>query len=551
MAYFTIFSTEHMKLGPAQYNAADWLKIRPYKQITPYDNFFILRCRDIQTELKKGFGEWSKENDFGTDDLLRLTSIIGGYFEDFISEVGLWRAFTRYNEQLYGYPVPFYDLTDYDPDYVNTADVAFLIWKYLTDRTDLLMAPDRPMILNTAGVIVEMLEDYIDEAPATGFFETYLTVKPTDHFFVLKDKLGWLSKSSYLLGHEFGSKIAEAAKEAFTPQSIQNGTASHMAYMATEPFLFEKRSSFSALSAADWMAEAAHTTPALKDAIRQTQQGVAGLFRLVDERDKTCYSFQHLQTERVFEVRRDSFLNGKPLPDTRPGKTVVMMNIRPYTNGWHLSGILADVTNQYHRMNDTPRANFWAYSAEKQERMLEMVADHERSFKEFYKTSLVLFNSEAEYQQSTTDWMAYTNEHYAIKDSSRETPERQAEIERKVEAFKRASKAVAEDYGADTDIGLFFCPGIGTMIFTDIRQLAIDPLTAKNPTAKQIRDLYDYLTSSIQLPVATYLLDTYGSANFRFPISMSSIDVVRALPFLQRYYQPQEFGPPTPLITLV
>lgn len=50
---------------------------------------------------------------------------------------------------------------------------------------------------------------------------------------------------------------------------------------------------------------------------------------------------------------------------------------------------------------------------------------------------------------------------------------------------------------------------------------------------------------------ARYLLDTYGTRNFRYPITMSRVDAVRDAEFLWRFHSPDEFDAVYPKISLL
>ena len=42
------------------------------------------------------------------DELKRIALKLTLYFEDMVSEIGLWHSFVRKHQQLYGKPLPFY-----------------------------------------------------------------------------------------------------------------------------------------------------------------------------------------------------------------------------------------------------------------------------------------------------------------------------------------------------------------------------------------------------------------------------------------------------------
>ena len=59
-----------------------------------------------------------------------MSIIAASYFEDFVNDIGLWSALVRKHEELFGWALPFYDLSDYDKDYLNPQDFEFFLRYY-------------------------------------------------------------------------------------------------------------------------------------------------------------------------------------------------------------------------------------------------------------------------------------------------------------------------------------------------------------------------------------------------------------------------------------
>ena len=539
-----------MKLSPRIFNPADWLKTKPYKRLTTYDNFYVQRCRELY-ELLLDYEDWFAEVDMDRDELVELAGMLGCYFEDFTSEIGIWSAFVRYNQSLYGYPLPFYDLTDYDTDYINEADLAFLIWKYITNfyptRT---WAPDHPYIMEMAQDAFLILEETIDDAPATAFYEDYLTVKATDDFFLLKEKLGWFSISSYLLGAELAPKLQDTIDEnimTYPPEHI-----SKMIYMLSEPYTFSVRSSFSALNTAEWFAEVARCSPEVKDAIRQTQQGHTGNYQLVDDTNKIYYVFRHEQTDRLYRVRRDSLFGGKPLPGSATKSDLMAMNLRKWHNDWWLSGILISVPineDQRKAYQDKLVRDAWLYDDDKLASVREAEVGQERAFLACFGSPLAIFQNEKEYMAAADRLMEVSNQ-MNMKHDVVLPPGHEAKMQRRSEQFKEGNRLPPE-FRKAKDVSMFYRSGVGSMIFTNVKADAIDILTASAPTEKQRKELFEFMAISMNPDLGRYLLDTYGTHNFRYPIEASRVNAVRDIEFLWRFYSPDEFGPIYPMVSLI
>lgn len=144
----------------------DWLQLHPYKQSTPVDSYYTSianRIYDflIQTELV---------NSFEGDEAKQISIRLAAYFEDVISELGIWRTFITTHKALYGKYLPFYTPDDhYYDDEVNFEDVRFLLWHYTQQyhgyRKGTFVSPDNPVNEWTARLIYQLFCDEWTTAP--------------------------------------------------------------------------------------------------------------------------------------------------------------------------------------------------------------------------------------------------------------------------------------------------------------------------------------------------------------------------------------------------
>lgn len=56
---------------------------------------------------------------------LKISLNIAQYFEDIVGDLGIWASFTAKHQELYGKPLPFYeiDVEDYYPDELHEEDI--------------------------------------------------------------------------------------------------------------------------------------------------------------------------------------------------------------------------------------------------------------------------------------------------------------------------------------------------------------------------------------------------------------------------------------------
>lgn len=144
----------------------DWVQLHPYKQSNPVDSYYTSIANRIynimeQTELI---------NSFEGDEAKQVAIRIAAYFEDVISELGIWRAFLHKNKELYGKYLPFYTPDDhYYDDEVNAEDVRFLLWHFMQQyhgaRKGTFVSPDNYANEATALMIYKLFCDEWTTAP--------------------------------------------------------------------------------------------------------------------------------------------------------------------------------------------------------------------------------------------------------------------------------------------------------------------------------------------------------------------------------------------------
>lgn len=76
----------------------DWLKLHPYKTADDVDQYYTLLANKIYQEQEETcFNELFDDE----EDAKHLALCIAAYFEDVISGIGIWRAFTTECQKRY------------------------------------------------------------------------------------------------------------------------------------------------------------------------------------------------------------------------------------------------------------------------------------------------------------------------------------------------------------------------------------------------------------------------------------------------------------------
>jgi hypothetical protein len=534
----TLFLVMKKKSLSPTITVQDWLKVKPYKVPSAYDTYYIQLCREVYDVLSE-YDDWLYEIEVENEEKKQLAVVLVSYYEDFISEVGIWKAFTEKNRELYGHYLPFYDLSDYDPDYLNPSDFAYLIWHFLTKyNEDATQAPDTDELMELAEQLYDLLEPRIEDSPATGVYDEWFNVPDQQNFFVLKERLHWLATKSYLMGTDFGPDLAAQAGEVLISGKFLPEHQGHVLYAISEPFVFTRRSSYSAMHAPEWFSRVARCSAPKREEINNLRYWHPGKYRLEGDYDKTFLRFTHLYTGQTYLVRRDSFQNSKkPGPDG----TLFQMTLVKWNGDWWLSGMMYSLFDtekdleKYRKSTvDTP----WILPEKSLEIAREATDEMYRNFVDYFGSPLALFKNKADLNQRTRAFMDY---HAQTKGAS---PEKLAQLQKKFRESIGSTESTI-DYsegfkGApDKDYGTFFAEEVGMITFQGVGKV-IQLMQAPSLTQREKIDLFVSLTNGFQPVFARWLLGNYPTHNVGIPVQ-SEVDGLKNVEFFWRFYHPEEF----------
>lgn len=174
------------------------------------------------------------------------------YFEDVVSELGIWRSFIEWNKNKYGKYIPYYDYDDtsYFIDAPNLQDCQYLVWLSLSKiRPNGIHYPYNKLSNEFAELayivmieefekvyINDTLQDYFKEAPfATDFFKQ-------------RDLLKWLYLSCYLTHFTSNDEVL-----ADTEEEWRNLVNQHSYYEAECTVIYSKKTGPLYLLAQDYL----------------------------------------------------------------------------------------------------------------------------------------------------------------------------------------------------------------------------------------------------------------------------------------------------------
>ncbi|HFA51146.1 MAG TPA: DUF3843 family protein, partial [Bacteroidetes bacterium] len=497
----------------------DWLQFKPYSSsIEGYDRHYLNLCNKVFDilNLRK---DWFNKAAVNREERKRMACVLVSYFEDFMAEIGIWRAFIDYNKELHGAYLPFYDLFQYDPEYINVEDITYLIWHMVTKcKYETIYAPDFPFFSAMAYEIYNLLESRIEELPVLESYDHLLTIAEGEDFFEFKTKLFWFSTQSYLMGWEMGplleqdfGMVEEEMAGEYRPEIV-----SMAKYTVTEDYLYAKRCSFAAMNAPEWLSRIVRCPDEKKKEIENLKYRLGGVFSF-DAIEADHFVFTHLKNGQTYRVLKTSFKDGIDIGEI--GKVFYRMSLIKWEGEWMMTGGMfghspseVDIKKEKRE----PVQSFWALPEERKKRLHESVDKMYRAFVELFGSPLVLFKNREELQKGFDDFTLHYHKKLGEPDPDFE---RKREAYKKEMAGKEGGLSSLPAYGS---YGMFYAEGVGIVTLNDMLR-PIDFLQKENITKDEKNDLFFDLIVNFEPIIAEYLLQTYGNKNFEFPLSHSVV----------------------------
>lgn len=235
----------------------DWMKWHPYTQTTAADRYYTNIANGIYKILNQ---KYFQDDSFGeTETMQQAACCIAAYFEDVISQIGIWKAFTSECKCLYGKYLPFYWLTNkrYFNDEINVEDVRFLLWHHIQQtRTSSIVNPENPTIELVAQQIYELLEDEYEVAPENEQLQAFFSPdKRYESLPEYRKLLEWFHYHSYLnafnyneMNQEVQALIEECADENRSMEFTQMLTLT-----TASDLCFTSRKNLLSLTSPEWL----------------------------------------------------------------------------------------------------------------------------------------------------------------------------------------------------------------------------------------------------------------------------------------------------------
>lgn len=323
----------------------EWLELHPYKQTNSVDQYYV----GIANEIHKRLYSSTIADAFEEEENIRYTSLcLAAWFEEVISQTGIWQAFTAECRKRYGAYLPFYPIKgDYFPDEINLEDIRFLLWHHIQYLCRGISAinPENPGIERTAQEIYGLLAEEYETAPENERMQEFLyhSAMGEEDFFRYREILDWFHYQCYL-NIENVAQYRDEAERLLDNEEITPEMAETLIYATRTSLTFKGRRNLLSLTSPEWLALIGKAHPEHQ------------LWGKVKARENSCYLLEKEDDEYLyvkdlcsedegeFKITKKS-LNLSAIRSREVGKSTLICELIYFGNAWWQCGMLLE--NKY------------------------------------------------------------------------------------------------------------------------------------------------------------------------------------------------------------
>ena len=324
-----------------------WLELHPYKQTNSVDQYYV----GIANEIHKRLYSSTIADAFEEEENIRYTSLcLAAWFEDVISQTGIWQAFTAECRKRYGAYLPFYPIKgDYFPDEINLEDIRFLLWHHIQYLCRGISAinPENPGIEQTAQEIYGLLAEEYETAPENERMQEFLyhSAMGEEDFFHYREILDWFHYQCYF-NIENVAQYRDEAERLLDDEKITPEMAETLIYATRTSLTFKGRRNLLSLTSPEWLALIGNAHPEHQ------------LWGKVKVRENSCYLLEKeddrylyvkdlcSEDEGEFKITKKS-LNLSAIRSREVGKSTLICELIYFGNAWWQCGMLLE--NKYNQ----------------------------------------------------------------------------------------------------------------------------------------------------------------------------------------------------------
>jgi len=319
-----------------------WLEMRPFEKDLPTDQFYIKLSNRLKDKCYQNPGLIQEFKEVEEEDYDHLACFVAAYFEDVVSEIGIFQTFVRLCRKKCGKTLPFYNFEEYDEyleDDINEPDIEFLIWYYLSNVLDYIVLPDDPCIATMAGIFFDELDSQWDFAPENKPLRDFFTFNGNpDNYFEVREYMQRIFFNNYL--ESIGAKMEleemmEDTLNGLCKANVPPQEAQVRMQGQFDDFIFQIRSQLWGVTMTEWCLEYVEDDSPIARNVRTLSPKINGIYTCV-EQDDDFYTMERISNKQKYCLLKDSVK-----PTLLENGMIILTSMVKWLGNWHFSGALA------------------------------------------------------------------------------------------------------------------------------------------------------------------------------------------------------------------
>ncbi|MCF8365001.1 MAG: DUF3843 family protein, partial [Bacteroidales bacterium] len=509
-----------------------WLKFHPNNKPQKTDMHYLKVCNMVN-EVFNEFGHELFRDDV-EENGKQLSCLLVAWFEDLVSEAGIWQAFINRHHQLYNKYLPFYDLDKYFDGEPNPQDITFLIWYYLSMKYQhrLLISPVSELLILVANLIFDIFDEEWDDAPVNRMMHDFLML-PHDQtdFYKIRSVIEWLMLNSYLF-YFYGEQnekekiyvINELRKKGNDIRRFEG-----LIFGLHDDKVQNTITSLLAMKGKDWLAQILGEKHPLHTQLLGISEKKTGSFLYLGH-DTENIHVKHISSGKLINVTLKSLEPANLIPD----KSVLTFSIVNWQNEWWFSGSLftQDYDDEVLLEETSNPTNAGLFDNEDSKK--EIILEQYQHFLEFNNQKPIkYFENRNAMHDFLVNFFDFYNEKKSEK-TGKKTP--------LLKNFEQNRDLKETTNNFEEDALVFFNRDIGMEVVFGFNSIVPDPEnqfyinTTNNKDAMKF-----YYGNIVSKDLVLYLSEINCLPYFKFPGTETDELVRENLDFLLRFFKPESF----------
>lgn len=473
-----------------------------------------------------------------SDEVMKLAWRIAGYLEDVVNQIGIFKALTTKNQEIFGTPIPLFVKSPeyFSPDTVSKQAVSYLVWDFFTEiGEDLILSPTHNDLQTIAGEIYRYLKKQIKNIPRGSKLKNFLSLSGNKDGGFVKGKLIWLGLASYLFRFAASNYLADKEKNVST----------------VENFLMHKATKLSGFTPLDIFVEIAALDEESKKELQKWEEPYMALYH-VEDQTGDYWMVKNIINQKYYKVWKDY---GAPERVDPIKKGIYCLgSIVPWQKEWRWSGeqviynsLTPENISQIIKVlkNESPKV-IYRYYEESRKKAFEYVKDEYDFFISYFKTNPVTFESGYTMRDHLQQYYQAFNKLKLEK--MPEEKKKKYNLEGGIHLMDWPEPLLES-----TDTAIFYVADRGMTFLTDFREF-LKTLGKKGlgMTEDDEDAIYGYVTDPvIPYQLFHHLKKDYSFESVKCAFRINEWNEERDLEFLLRRYKGKQYKEKFPEIKLV